>query len=134
MGKMLRNKKLRGYFVFFVILLTFLAYSYYDWLKDSPWREKWKNLEKYVGKEITLKGEATNPYGIWGSVYSAYSLTFENFQITVLSTTGIPAEGENLIVTGEVRKNFEVVGLWQGKEVRETYPIVVIEKERREIK
>ncbi|MGB9767658.1 MAG: hypothetical protein ACP5K6_07675 [Dictyoglomus sp.] len=134
MREVLRNKKLRNYLILFLTLLIFLVYSYYDWLKDSPWREKWKNLEKYVGKEVTLKGEAVSPYGIWGSIYSAYSLTFENFQITVLSTTGIPAEGENLIVTGEIKKNFEVVGFWQGKEVRESYPMVLIEKERREIR
>uniref|UniRef100_A0A7C3MIY5 Uncharacterized protein n=1 Tax=Dictyoglomus thermophilum TaxID=14 RepID=A0A7C3MIY5_DICTH len=132
--KFFKNKRIRNFLIFSFLLLCFIGYSYYDWLKDSPWREKWRNIEKYIGKEITLKGEATNPYGIWGSIYSAYSLTFENFQITVLSTTGIPAEGEKLIVTGEVRKNFEVVGFWQGKEVNEKYDIVILEKERSEIK
>lgn len=131
--KFLRNIKIRSYFLILLFIIGFLGYSYYDWLKDSPWREKWKNLENFVNKEITLKGEAVNPYGIWGSIYSAYSLTFENFQVTVLSTTGIPAEGEKLIVTGEVKKNFEVVGFWEGKEVREKYPLVILEKERREL-
>jgi len=131
---LLKNKRIRNFLIFLFLFLCFIGYSYYDWLKDSPWREKWRNIEKYIGKEITLKGEAINPYGIWGSIYSAYSLTFENYQITVLSTTGIPAEGEKLIVTGEVRKNFEVVGFWQGKEVNEKYDIVILEKERSEIK
>ncbi len=131
---LLKNKRIRNFLIFLFLFLCFVGYSYYDWLKDSPWREKWRNIEKYIGKEITLKGEAINPYGIWGSIYSAYSLTFENYQITVLSTTGIPAEGEKLIVTGEVRKNFEVVGFWQGKEVNEKYDIVILEKERSEIK
>jgi hypothetical protein len=131
---LLKNKRIRNFLIFLFLFLCFIGYSYYDWLKDSPWREKWRNIEKYIGKEITLKGEAVNPYGIWGSIYSAYSLTFENYQITVLSTTGIPAEGEKLIVTGEVRKNFEVVGFWQGKEVNEKYDIVILEKERSEIK
>jgi hypothetical protein len=131
---LLKNKRIRNFLIFLFLFLCFMGYSYYDWLKDSPWREKWRNIEKYIGKEITLKGEAVNPYGIWGSIYSAYSLTFENYQITVLSTTGIPAEGEKLIVTGEVRKNFEVVGFWQGKEVNEKYDIVILEKERSEIK
>jgi|UniRef100_A0A7C3WLT9 hypothetical protein len=131
---LLKNKRIRNFLIFLFLFLCFIGYSYYDWLKDSPWREKWRNIEKYIGKEITLKGDAVNPYGIWGSIYSAYSLTFENYQITVLSTTGIPAEGEKLIVTGEVRKNFEVVGFWQGKEVNEKYDIVILEKERSEIK
>jgi hypothetical protein len=131
---LLKNKRIRNFLIFLFLFLCFIGYSYYDWLKDSPWREKWRNIEKYIGKEITLKGEAVNPYGIWGSIYSAYSLTFENYQITVLSTTGIPAEGEKLIVTGEVRKNFEVVGFWQGKKVNEKYDIVILEKERSEIK
>jgi len=131
---LLKNKRIRNFLIFLFLFLCFIGYSYYDWLKDSPWREKWRNIEKYKGKEITLKGEAVNPYGIWGSIYSAYSLTFENYQITILSTTGIPAEGEKLIVTGEVRKNFEVVGFWQGKEVNEKYDIVILEKERSEIK
>jgi hypothetical protein len=131
---LLKNKRIRNFLIFLFLFLCFIGYSYYDWLKDSPWREKWRNIEKYIGKEITLKGEAVNPYGIWGSIYSAYSLTFENYQITVLSTTGIPAEGEKLIVTGEVRKNFEVIGFWQGKEVNEKYDIVILEKERSEIK
>lgn len=129
--RLLKNKSL---VIFLLFIIGFLGYSYYDWLKDSPWREKWKNLDKFVGKEITLKGEAADPYGIWGSIYSAYSLLFENFQVTVLSTTGIPAEGEKLVIVGEVKKNFEVVGFWEGKEVREVYPLVILEKERRELK
>jgi len=131
---LLKNKRIRNFLIFLFLFLCFIGYSYYDWLKDSPWREKWRNIEKYIGKEITLKGEAVNSYGVWGSIYSVYSLTFENYQITVLSTTGIPAEGEKLIVTGEVRKNFEVVGFWQGKEVNEKYDIVILEKGRSEIK
>lgn len=131
--KILKNRKSRSYFFVLLFIIGFLGYSYYDWLKDSPWREKWKNLENFINKEIILKGEATNPYGIWGSIYSAYSLVFENYQVTVLSTTGIPAEGERLIVVGEVKKNFEVVGFWEGKEVREHYSLVILEKERREL-
>lgn len=132
--KILRKIKVKSYFFVLLFIIGFLGYSYYEWLKDSPWREKWKNLENFIDKEVTLKGEAVSPYGIWGSIYSAYSLSFENFQITVLSTTGIPAEGENLIVTGEVKKNFEVVGFWEGREVKEVYSLVLLEKERRELK
>lgn len=132
--KILRKIKVKSYFFVLLFIIGFLGYSYYDWLKDSPWREKWKNLENFINKEVTLKGEAVSPYGIWGSIYSAYSLSFENFQITVLSTTGIPAEGEKLIVTGEVKKNFEVVGFWEGREVKEVYSLVLLEKERRELK
>ncbi|HOJ93043.1 MAG TPA: hypothetical protein PKW23_05265 [Dictyoglomaceae bacterium] len=130
----MNKKRMISYGIILFLIVAFLVYSYYEWKKDSPWREKWEKLSNFVDKEITLKGEAVNPYGIAGSIYSAYSLTFENYQITVLSTTGIPAEGERLIVTGKVKKDFEVVGFFAGREIKENYDLVILEEERREIK
>ncbi|PMQ01002.1 MAG: hypothetical protein CBR30_08330 [Dictyoglomus sp. NZ13-RE01] len=119
-----------------IFIAIFLVYSFYIWWLDTPWRNRWKdlmrNLDNYVTKDIELKGNVVEPYTIAGVPISVYTLEFENYKCTVISTTGIPAEGSEVIVRGKVKKNYKVETVFQGRKISESFPWVILEEERRE--
>ncbi len=74
---------------------------------------------RFAGKEITIKGRASNAFGGFGN--GMFQVQDSTGSIWVLSQKfGLPADGATVSVTGEVQQGISVGGRSYGTIFRET--------------
>ncbi|MHB0998739.1 MAG: hypothetical protein ACYC27_05780 [Armatimonadota bacterium] len=81
--------------------------------------------DKYISKEVIIAGKVDNVYSVnlFIAEAGAYQLDDGSGKIWVITKNGVPSEGTEVGLTGEVSQGVKLMG--------ETFGVVVREKERR---
>ncbi len=74
---------------------------------------------RYRNRTVRVAGTVTNAVGILGT--GGYQIQDETGRLYVLSTTGVPARGSRVTVTGNVISGANVMGHAIGTAVREQH-------------
>ena len=73
---------------------------------------------KYSGKTVKVAGRVTTSFGVLSS--GAYEIEDDTGKIFVLSNSGVPAQGSNVVVEGSVFSGAMVAGQSVGVAIRES--------------
>ena len=81
-----------------------------------------RDPSRFAGKEITIQGRASNAFGGFGS--GVFQVQDDTGSIWVLSQEfGLPGNGAQVTVTGEVQQGVSVGGKSYGTMFRQTKPV-----------
>lgn len=80
------------------------------------------NPPSYEGKTVKIKGTVIDTFSVPLVSQGAYQVSDGTGSIWVVTTRGVPAEGETISVTGTVRPAFKIAG--------QSFGIVIMESTR----
>ena len=96
---MAKNKSLLTIIIVILVIAAVLVFTFFSSLKTV---EEITNDDSYVGESVSVKGTVKSSFKL--GELSGYTLTDKNGDDILVGTARLPAEGDNVIAKGILRK------------------------------